>query len=192
MHALPSQPRSQSSREKAKGSSLAIRTLWAAILVMHLAAVPTVIGAVFFGQGDQQSIAAFTRLAGLLASAAFFVLKIIDLPCLRLKPGWRSTATALLIIGLLHLGVVERAIEGEVALSPHHLGVVLFAVAIGQARVTVPVTRWLRRFSAAPGLWRLRRHAPERLGHAWSQVWLALLSFFTPAVVGPRPPPTTC
>lgn len=192
MPAWPTQTRRVSSPSDSIGASSAIRVLWAGILILHVAAVPAVIGAMLEGSGDAGGVAALTRLLGLLASAGFFVLKIIDLPCLRLKPGWRSTATALLIIGLLHWGVIEEAISGEVTISPSHLGVVLFVVAVGQTGIRVPVVRWLRRFRAAPSLWRLKRQAPERLGHAWSHVWLALDGLCTPIIVGPRPPPACC
>ena len=192
MRAWPTHSRRASSPADSKGASPAIRVVWAGILALHLAAVPGVIGAMLEGSGDAGGLATLTRLLGLLASAGFFVLKIIDLPCLRLKPGWRSTATALLIVGLLHWGVIEQAVFGEVTVSPSHLGVVLFVVAVGQTGIRVPVARWLRRFRPAPSLWRFKRHAPERLGHAWSHVWLAFISLCTPIIVGPRPPPTCC
>ncbi|MFQ5490951.1 MAG: hypothetical protein ACE5GE_09545, partial [Phycisphaerae bacterium] len=86
-----------------------------------------------------------------------------------------------------------RAVDGDLGLASTHPGVVLFVVAIGQARIMVPVLRWYRRFSTALGQGQLKHWPPQRLGPEWSEVWVAALTpRCIPAFIGPRAPPAGC
>lgn len=82
------------------------RIFWMGMLGMHLIPILTLSGLVGGEAGGPDRI---LRLALLLASAAFFALKIVDVRWLRVKPGWRSTVMSLLVVALLHVGVLERS-----------------------------------------------------------------------------------
>ena len=166
------------------------RLFWCCMLLLHVAAVPPLLAGLGGGSESHAELSALARLLGLSASAVFFVLKIIDVPRLRMKPGWRSRATAILVIALLHVGVVERAVEGEVELSAAHPGVVLFAAAAwrfdalrhGLRRLlvdSVPI-RLLRRRDHLGGMFR---------GRSLEWAFMPLLLFFVPSYAGPRAPP---
>lgn len=103
------------------------RLFWFALLLMHLVAFPAALNAVD-SSGDIASAAVSgLRFVGLVLSIAAFVLKIIDVRWLRIAPGWRSIVLTILVIGLLHVGVVERASHGDAMVNPAHLGLVLVA-----------------------------------------------------------------
>jgi hypothetical protein len=101
------------------------RLFWVGILAIHLGAIPSLITKFLLGDGGTLADAAF-RGVGLLLTAAFCGLKVADVRWLRLRPGWRSTVAASLIVALLHVNVIERAQGGEAALAPGQLGVFLF------------------------------------------------------------------
>jgi hypothetical protein len=100
------------------------RIFWIGMLLLHLPAMPSLWAMVLTSQGTSL-ITALVRLVGLLASAAFFILKTIDVPWLRLRAGPRSAITGVLVIALAHVGVVDRAIGGTGGVSDSQV-VVLF------------------------------------------------------------------
>ncbi|MCC7293749.1 MAG: hypothetical protein IT449_16955 [Phycisphaerales bacterium] len=100
---------------------------WASALLVHLCAVPSILRhfSIAFVEGEYAAPA--LRALLLILSAAFFVLKILDLPALRFRGGPRSLFCAGLIVALLHLGILERSQESQNPLLPVRAGVVLFA-----------------------------------------------------------------
>lgn len=103
------------------------RVFWLALLLMHVAALPVAVSALSAPADIASKAVTGLRFAGLVLSIVFFVLKIIDVRWLRLAPGWRNVVLAVLVIGLLHVGVVERAMQGDAMLDPTHLGLALIA-----------------------------------------------------------------
>ena len=103
------------------------RTMWALMLVLHGLAIPGLISTINNAHNLVDLLGPMIRLAGLSTSAAFFVLKIIDLPCLRLNTDWRSIVCVIVIIGLMHVGVIERALNGDLSTEGAHIGFVVFA-----------------------------------------------------------------
>lgn len=166
---------------------------WCAVLVLHAAAIPALIGSVGSGADLEATIWMIVRLVGLLISAIFFVLKIVDVPWLRLKPGWRSAATAVIICGLLHVGVVERAMEGESPLSPAaHPGVVLFVAAAWRIdAVCHGLRRLLPTLASARLTRRRRRESDPCRTRSWESALRPALLFFVPSFAGPRAPPVS-
>ena len=73
------------------------------------------------------------RVLFLSLSSLFFVLKIVDVPWLRFRTDFRAAVTWLLILGILHLGALNRTIDQENADSGNGIEVVLIscAAAIG-------------------------------------------------------------
>jgi len=102
------------------------RAFWLVILVFHVGAIRSVWVALEGMSVDGEWLSSGFRFLALIGSAVFFALKIADVSWLRLRPGWRSAISSLVIVALLHVSVVDRVIEGELSYSPVHLGVVLF------------------------------------------------------------------
>lgn len=102
------------------------RAFWLFILVFHVGAIRSAWFALDGLSGDAEWLSSVFRFFALIGSAVFFALKIADVSWLRLKPGWRSAVSSLVIVALLHVSVVDRATDGELSYSPVHLGVVLF------------------------------------------------------------------
>ncbi len=144
---------------------------WAVLLLAHLGAL----------RSEWEALAAISGLNGwgtsvlrslaLFASAAFFVLKIADVRWLRLQPGWRSVVASLVVIGLLHLNVLERVTRTDLSNGPAPLGIVLFVATLIESD---RLRRALRRIpSIADAALRLPMH-PRRFvcgltGPAWEQ-----------------------
>ena len=105
------------------------RLLWVAMLLVHARPVAALLIA------DE----AFSLLSTLLLalSSLFFVLKIVDVPWLRFRTDFRASVTWLLIVGILHLGVLNRTIDPKNADSGNGIEVVLVscAAAIGMVAV---------------------------------------------------------
>ncbi|MEK7732140.1 MAG: hypothetical protein AAB363_09830, partial [Planctomycetota bacterium] len=94
------------------------------MLVFHVGAIRSAWFALDGLSDDAEWLSSGFRFLALIGSAVFFALKIADVSWLRLKPGWRSAISSLVIVALLHVSVVDRAVEGELSYSPVHLGVV--------------------------------------------------------------------
>ena len=118
------------------------RLLWIVMLAMHVIAIPGLVATISKTTAFSELIGPLLRIVGLAASGAFFVLKIIDLPCLRVKPGWRSMVGVVLIIGLMHVGVVDRTIGGEAATETAQLG---FIALVGAVRCRAAIRHAFRR-----------------------------------------------
>lgn len=100
---------------------------WALALLVHLGAVPSIFRHFSAGFVQGEYAAPALRALVLTLSAAFFVLKILDVPALRFRGGPRSVFCAGLIVALLHLGILERSPASQNTLMPVRAGVVLFA-----------------------------------------------------------------
>lgn len=130
------------------------RAFWAALLVMHAAGLVTVVAE--WSSGAIEATAGGLRAAAMGAAIVFFVLKIVDVPALRLNPGWRSVVASALAVALLHMGVLERAWQGRWAAMPAQAGVVLF---LGVMFETEVVRRCV---AVLTGTWPpVRRRAPR-------------------------------
>lgn len=190
MMAQPGHPAQSTHRRSLSTFHWSRRVFWFCLLLLHVPAVPSVWEEVAAG-GDAAPFWAVLRLAGLCASAVFFVLKVIDLPWLRLKPGPRAAVTAVLIVALLHVGVVERTIQAETELSPARAGLVLFAGTVW------PVEGLKRGLKLVPRVVALARSActdRQLRGHVYCrQLWESVLQpaarFVIPSYRGPRAPP---
>lgn len=102
------------------------RLFWTVMLVGHLVALHAAwFAALSAAESDLTGPGVF-RILGLACSAAFFALKIADVRWLRLLPGWRSLVASSVAVALLHVSVVQRAVDADVRVSPAPLGVVLF------------------------------------------------------------------
>ncbi len=108
-------------------SGLARRLFWLGMFFVHGAALPSLWSILTSGSDLAVQPSALARFVGMSLAAAFFVLKIIDVPWLRLAPGWRTAVAAVVVVALLHVGVVDRALGGDLQLDASHLGLVLSA-----------------------------------------------------------------
>ena len=178
MMAQPVHPTQSTHRRSLSNFHWSRGLFWFCLLLLHVPAVPSVWEEVAAG-GDAAPFWAVLRLAGLCASAVFFVLKVIDLPWLRLKPGPRAAVTAVLIVALLHVGVIERTIRGETELSPARAGLVLFGLQL------VPRVVALARSACTDR--QLRGHVYCR--QLWESVLQPAARFVIPSYAGPRAPP---
>jgi hypothetical protein len=160
---------------------------------MHGIAIPGLIATTRGAHGLPELLGPMIRLAGLSASAAFFVLKIIDVPFLRLNSDWRSIVCIVLIIGLMHVGVIDRALGGDLTTDGAHIG---FVVVAGLIRWRAAV-KWAMRHMLSL-LWpiRLLRHRPNKqlFGTGLSlirvdEVIARISQTYLPSFSGPRAPP---
>jgi hypothetical protein len=162
------------------------RVFWTALLLVHTVSLPSVFYAV--ASTDMAvRLAAMPRIAGLLLSAAFFVFKIIDVPWLRMRRGWRTAVAAILVVGLLHVGVLDRALGGEVGLDPLHMPWLMLSVVMGAVVLSVQLlrARLTRLFEDISDL--LRYHAWRGSVHA--HAWIPLPCLERPRYAGCRAPP---
>jgi hypothetical protein len=118
--------------------------------------------------GFDAGLASALRFGFLLLSASFLGLKVVDVPWLRLKPGWRTTVTSLVLIGLLHAAALERIADTRIAYTPSHVGMVLFVSGLLATQA-----------SLLPDLIRLRSRASA----------VGPYGILIPAARGPRAPP---
>lgn len=82
---------------------------WAVLLAAHLLAVPSIVDGLAGVRASRELAAPLLRAVWLAASAAFFLLKIADVPWLRFTPGRKSVLSAALAIALFHAVVIERS-----------------------------------------------------------------------------------
>ena len=86
---------------------------WVALLALHTLALPSLVASLTKTSVTEQ-LALVPRIAGLALSAAFFTLKFFDVAWLRTDWDWQRVVAAVLIVGLLHVGVIDRALASPV------------------------------------------------------------------------------
>lgn len=128
------------------GSSFRWRSFWCVMLGLHLSALPAAFSALTGAWGGAETVALVFRVLLLTFSSLFFVLKIIDVPWLRVLPGWRSTIASVVVVAFLHVSVINRVQGGDVARPGAHLGVglVLGLLAEMELRIRPRLERALR------------------------------------------------
>ena len=167
------------------------RAFWLFMLVFHVGAIRSAWSAFEGISGDAEWLSSGFRFLALLGSAVFFALKIADVTWLRLKPGWRSAVSSLVIVALLHVNVVDRAAAGEPISPPTPLSAILFVAVLidGEA---------VRRRGAR--LWNLavravvdppRSLSPRSYRHdaLWPAELIPPRAWLVSGLLSPRPPP---
>ena len=91
-----------------RGSIYLRRSFWAGLLILHALALPSLFSTLASASVAEQ-LPLIPRIAGLLLSAIYFTLKFVDVPWLRARQNWRTAVAAIMIVGLLHVGVLDRA-----------------------------------------------------------------------------------
>lgn len=167
------------------------RAVWSLLLVLHL--LPFFSALTYAPSADAPGAAELlVRLVALSGSLGFFLLKIVDVPWLRLRPGRRSWVAAAGVVALMHVGAVQRSVFD--AASPASFPLVATLAAGGLAD-PVPVRRALRDltthvvFSSSPVF------CPRGvLGHwvGWADAVLFRLRPCPIAARAPRAPPFRC
>lgn len=185
MYAAKSIPRFPSPSRQAVSAGLR-RGFWALMLLFHLGPVVAVFQSVTSGTTTEVPI---LRLFVLSVSAVFFVLKLADVPCLRLKPGWRSVVAAALVMVLLHVNVAQRAMRGDAVMPPAPWAAVLVLGGVLDPQVVRRAIRRLANWWAA-----LLRESGGALLYClvrrgWESEPHPLLSVCFVSRAGPRAPP---
>lgn len=176
----------------------ASRLFWLLLLVLHGLAIPGLVASISSGSGVSDGVGFLLRIAGLSASAAFFVLKIIDAPWLRMNGGWRSFVSIVLILILMHVGAIDRVIGVSTALDDvapvyAYLGIVAVASAIRwRIAVNRAFCRLIVRFLPQPPSQNDPPHRRFDSGFGWTRsddILARLSQTFLPSFSGPRAPP---
>ena len=94
------------------------RSFWLFMLFTHIGAVRSACTSLAQPSSDLDWGVSLGRVLLLAASTVFFLLKIVDVQCLRLKPGWHSWVAFTLVVALLHINVIQRASGRQLAVSP--------------------------------------------------------------------------
>lgn len=172
------------------GATAARRLFWFALLLLHGAAIPSLWAAISRGGEIGTLLPLTVRIAGMSASAAFFVLKIADVSWLRLNGGWRSVVAAVLVVAVLHVGVLDRALHGDVALNPAQLSLVL---CLGTLGYTEPLARIIGLLLAVLAPLRFSRTLGRPRSPAFARVpaFKPHALFYVPSFTGPRAPPSS-
>jgi hypothetical protein len=166
------------------------RLFWVLMLFFHVGAIRTAWSALFdAGVGADWALGGL-RLVVLLASAAFFALKVADVRALRLKSGWRPLIASAVVVGLLHVNVLDRVVESD---SPYSPAPIAAMAVVGALVESSTLRRGLIRLSArlladdligrrpTPHSILASRHCDRaRIPYQWVSVSGLLL---------PRPPP---
>jgi hypothetical protein len=161
------------------------------LLLTHVWAIGSAWSTLETESGSDGWFSLAVRLFALSASAVFFILKIADVRWLRLKPGWRSMTTALIVVGLLHVSVLERELEGRSVLPPGPVGLVL-CVGTLMGLEAEGLRRLLRRLMVTQGC---DRPTPERhpfqhpCGFSIVATWAPALMLVLVGYLAPRAPP---
>lgn len=117
------------------------RLFWLVMLLLHLPAIRSAWGVLADGAVADWAMGGL-RLTVLLASAAFFALKIADVAYLRLNSGWRPLIASVVIIGLLHVNVLRRTVESD---SPYSTAPIAALAVVGTIVESATLRRSLLR-----------------------------------------------
>lgn len=159
---------------------------WLSLFLLHGAALPSIGSALATPAGVADRLGLAVRLIALTASGLFFLLKVADLRWLRLRPGWRSAVAAVVVVALLHVGVVDRAIAGDVAIDPTQVGVVLFLGSLCHLDALRQAFGLILAILSAFGH---SRREPHRRGMRWENARLPALEQIVASLGAPRAPP---
>lgn len=156
------------------------------MLVMHGIALPSLFDAV--GSTDSGAyLSLITRITGLSLSAGFFILKLFDVPWLRMRGGWRGAVVAVLILGMIHVGVIDRMVGDEMGLDPAHMPWLMATFILGSVLLLAELhDAMLRRF---PGSISAGELQPDPRARAVEDAWLPFTSRVVPLYAAPRAPP---
>lgn len=167
------------------------RAFWLFMLVLHIGAIRSTWSVLDGLSGDAEKLFSGFRFFALLGSAIFFVLKIADVTWLRLKPGWRSTVSSLLIVALIHVNVVERAAAGEPVSPPPPLSAILFVALLIDVEAVRrrSVRLWNAIARVCSSLIRRHSHSFDAFGAAWPEAMTPPHLWLTCSLLTPRPPP---
>jgi hypothetical protein len=158
------------------------------MLLLHGAAVPSLWAAVQNGGDAGTLLPLGVRIAAMAVSAAFFALKIFDVRCLRLNAGWRTFVAAVLVVAVLHVGVVDRALNGDFNLDPVNLGVVFCLGTLGYTEPLAHTLRMVLGFLAP--LCMMRMQDKPRWSTRYTElVYRPYALAYVPSYTGPRAPP---
>ena len=119
------------------------RLFWLVMLLFHFGAIRAAWSALFGDSTQADWAIGGLRLFVLVASAAFFTLKMADVACLRLRPGWRSLIASLVVVALLHVNVLDRAAASD---SPYAPAPVVVLALVGALVESSTLRRGLLRF----------------------------------------------
>ncbi len=171
--------------------SAAWRLFWLFMLVIHVGAVRSAVSSFVQPGVEYDRAIGLGRLLILSASAAFFVLKVVDVSWLRLKPGWRSWLASGLVVALLHVQVMKRASDGVLDIAP--TGTVAFLV-FGTIFESQILFRGWRRLLKAWVRWKAL--SSGAIVQAWAFARFLFYDDYLPPrlhivanLVCPRPPP---
>lgn len=166
------------------------RLFWLVMLLFHVGAIRAAWSGLFDPTAAPDWALGGIRLAVLIASAAFFALKIADVAALRLKSGWKPLVASIVVVALLHVNVLERAVESDSPYSPAPIAAMAIVGALvesstlrrGLVRLSARLFRdeSVRCRSAVPSILASRRTARERIPYQLMSISGLLL---------PRPPP---
>lgn len=168
------------------------RGFWALLLVLHVVGLRSAWASVLGGAAAGNDAGAYVRLADLAASLLFFLLKIADVPWLRLNPGWRSFVAGWTAVALLHTGVFQRAVGDDAQWGAATVvvlaGVLVEAPVVG--RLVRRLVRWVRA-QQSPG-----RVAVSFLSRSFHEAWCTCCTLLRwillPVLAPPRAPPFSC
>lgn len=111
------------------------RAFWVCALIGHAPALLTACGRFLANPLDADLV---LRSAALATATVFFLLKILDLPQLRLVRDWQSLLAMTVVVSLLHAGVMHRAARDGQAVGFQPFAAVLIGgglVALSRAAV---------------------------------------------------------
>ena len=175
----------------ANAHALLKRAFWVFILVLHVGAIRST-WFVLDGMSDNAEwLSSGFRFLALIGSAVFFALKIADVSWLRLRPGWRSFISSLMIVALLHVNAVQRLAAGERMSSPTPLSAVLFVavlVDVGAVR-RQGLHLWNSVGRASKDRTRRQRRRSYPCNAAWPEAAIPPHSWLALGLLTPRPPP---
>ena len=103
------------------------RLVWISLLLLHFGPMRSITAQLAQEAQAQFTPATLFRLISLCFWSLFFVLKIVDVAWLRLKPGWQSRIAAMVVVGFIHAGVIERVVAGDSGVTPVQFGFILSA-----------------------------------------------------------------
>lgn len=106
------------SRDGSPFLTVSKRFFWLVMLLFHVGAIRSAWSALTGSSGTPDWALGGMRLSILVASAAFFALKMVDVAALRLKSGWRPLVASIVVVALLHVNVLDRAVESDSPYTP--------------------------------------------------------------------------